>query len=306
MKMSDFISGIISSLTRNDVATDGALTVHRLQKYTLPAYKQAATILKKDNEQSKVMKTINIDIKTAMRAGLASKRVVWENGAVIPNIARGIPVIAENLEKVCEEIEKSWNEKIDPMGFNYKDANLLQFVSLCEFVERYSRGYLNLAYIEECGIMDPEANGFASIPKAEKDWLVKNATAFAQSFSVVAVKPEKLMAALSVIPDIAVAAQDENAVAATVGRDKIDPLQMSFIPASWNPIYHIRMRVVDLQKRWNDEAKMDLQRLELRVLYLEELKKKGGANIRVQTELERTNDRVNDLKYKIAEYEKGN
>lgn len=303
MEISQFAKSLLRSLTRSDVVDDGELLANRIKQYTMPAYKQAATVFKSQNTKNEVIKKINIAIHTGINEKLAGKRVIYPSGNLIENIDRALPVVKSNVETVAEMIDKTWNDKVLAAGLTYRNANLLQFISLAQFFERYARTYLNLVYIEESGMASPESVGFADMPATERKWVQDNAVAFGQALSIVAVKPENLATMMAIIPDISITNDNVRTAEAVLGRDAIDPMNMGFIPARIHPLYHLRMRWTDMQNKWHDEAKEDLARLQLRKLYLEEVKRGKGASVKVQKELEYTNNRINELKYKIAEAE---
>ena len=137
---------------------------------------------------------------------------------------------------------------------------------------------------------------------AEIKWLEENAVSFGNALSVVAVKTEKLVALIEVMPDMTISREHSESAEAVIGVEKTDPLHMGFIPTWLNPIYAIRMRIVDWQTNNYNEAKEDLKRLQLRELFLEETIK-GKHDIRLETELSRVHEKISDLHYKVAQAE---
>ena len=304
MDIAAFASNLVKSLTRGEVVEDGELLVSRIKKYTHPAYKQATTVLKTINSKNDLIKKLNIEIVTGMQTKIGGKSSFSSTHNVIDTVEKALPVVIENVDEVSEMIDKTWNDKVFAMGLTYRNANMLQFISMAQFVEKYARAYLNLVYIEEAGLTNPAAHGFADMPEVERKWVVGNALAFGQSLAVVAVNPSRLKPMLEIIPDINITADNAHTAKAVLGADQVDPMSMGFIPAAIHPIYYLRMRWTDMQNRWYDEAKEDLMRLQQRRMYLEELRKEGEASVKIQTELTRTNERINELKYQIAEAEK--
>lgn len=299
MKPAAFIQGLLADVTRSDVVEDAALLNTRVSKYTITAYNQAAVFAKSHKTTSRAI----IELETAFDMGLneklASAGVLRKGGKIIENIDRVLPQMLKNIETVAEIIEKSWNEKAATMGITYRNANLLQFVSLGTFVDRYARAFLNYYFICETVVANPQTDGFAKMTKSEIAWINNNAIAFGAALSIVGVKTEKLTALIDTMPDMTISIKHSDSVEAAMPENNTDPLQMSFIPAWINPIYAIRMKIVDWQVNAYNENKADLQRLQLRKLFLEE-SLKGKRDLRVENELEKTHERISELQYKIA------
>jgi hypothetical protein len=302
MKPSSFIQGLIADITRSDVVEDAEMVKSRVSKYTMVAYAQAAAFSKNHKAKSPEITRLDDAIDMGLNDKLASAGVLRKGGSIIENIDRVLPQMLKNIEVVAELIEKHWNEKTATSSLTYRNANLLQFVSLGTFVDRFARAYLNYYFIRETATVNPKTDGFANMNKAEISWLAENATSFGAALSIVAVKTEKLIALIEIMPDLTISREHSESAEAVIGVEKVDPLQMSFIPTWLNPIYAIRMRIVDWQTASYDEAKEDLKRLQLRKLFLEEAKG-GKHDVRLENELTKVHEKISDLHYKVAQAE---
>ena len=302
MKPSNFVKGLINDITRSDVVEDAELVKSRVSKYTMVAYSQAASFSKNHKVKSTEITVLDAAIDLGINDKLAGTGVLRKGGSMIDNIDRVLPQMLKNIELVAELIEKHWNEKSAASALTYRNANLLQFVSLGTFVDRYARAYLNYYFIRETATADPQTEGFANMNTAEIAWLNDNATSFGAALSIVAVKSEKLIGFIEVMPDLLISRDHADSAEAVIGVEKVDPLQLSFIPTWLNPIYAIRMRIVDWQTNNYNEAKDDLKRLQLRKLFLEEAVK-GKHDVRLENELTKVHEKLSDLHYKIAQAE---
>lgn len=302
MKPADFVKGLIVDITRSDVVEDAELVKSRVSKYTMIAYSQAASFTKNHKVTSAEITVLDTSINMGMNDKLGSSGVLRKGGNLIENIDRVLPQMLKNIEAVAELIEKHWNEKSMSSALTYRNANLLQFVSLGTFVDRYARAYLNYYFIRETAMANPATEGFANMNQAEIAWLTDNAISFGAALSIVAVKTEKLISLIEVMPDMLISREHSESAEAVLGTEKVDPLQLGFIPTWLNPIYAIRMRIVDWQTANYNEAKEDLKRLQLRKLFLEE-SLDGKHDVRLENELTKVHEKLSDLHYKIAQAE---
>lgn len=302
MKPSEFVKGLIADITRSDVVEDAELVKTRVAKYTIVAYTQAAAFTKNHKAKSTEITVLDTAIDMGINVKMASTGVLRKGGNIIENIERALPQMLKNIEVVAELIDKHWNEKSASNMLTYRNANLLQFVSLGTFVDRFARAYLNYYFIRETATANPQTDGFANMNKAEIEWLNASASDFGAALSIVAVKTEKLISLIEVMPDMVISREHTSSAEAVIGVEKVDPLQLSFIPTWLNPIYAIRMRIVDWQTASYNEAKEDLKRLQLRKLFLEETLQ-GKHDIRLENELTKVHEKLSDLHYKIAQAE---
>lgn len=302
MKPSQFVKSLIADITRSDVVEDAELVKSRVSKYTIVAYTQAAAFTKNHKTKSQAVTVLDMAIDMGLNVKLSSSGVLRKGGNVIENIERALPQMLKNIDVVADLIDKHWNEKSAVSALTYRNANLLQFVSLGTFVDRFARAYLNYYFISETAMANPQTEGFANMSKAEITWLGENAASFGAALSIVAVKTEKLIALIEIMPDMAISREQSESAEAVLGVEKVDPLQMGFIPTWLNPIYAIRMRIVDWQTANYNEAKEDLKRLQLRKLFLEETLG-GKHDVRIENELTKVNEKLSDLHYKIAQAE---
>lgn len=310
MKASEFAKSILQDVMRSDVVEDARLAVSKINQYTLNMYEQADRAMPGYKPSSRIM----VDLVSRVNSSLHSKfsdngtneggkTILKPNASLINNIANALPRVAENLETVADFIQKSWNEKVMAGGLTYRNANLMQFVSMGTFLDKYSRLLLNYLFYCETNVDTPESMGIAGLNKAEIKWLMDYAEVFGTALSVCAVQTNRLMTLVSVMPDITIDQENPEAAEAIMGEDKTDALKLGFIPLWIHPVYKFRLWLTNWEIESYNEAKQDLIRLQLRIQYLEEQKKNGAASPQVERELQKVDELIENIKFKIAKTE---
>jgi hypothetical protein len=220
----------------------------------------------------------------------------------IVTISKGWKNILENLQDVEDLAKRAFNNEIAGGGLTYMKANVLQFVEALAFVSKFSRKFLNYAYVCETAEIDSNTSVAESLTPAELDWLAVNLLSFCQAFNIVAGNPVVVRKQMADIPDINITPENIDTVGEAVGHAKIDPFRMSLIPIWMNPVYHIGMAVAEYQASRFKAAKEELRLVELRKLNLEKLSA-GTPDAQVQKEINYLESRIQGLNFKISKME---
>jgi hypothetical protein len=293
MNIRDFLRNLLPSFGRERIIEDCRLTRAEIEETLKPMYGQAAIFLKTWSFKSEEMQD-RID---------TWKSLVKSNGGnIIVTIDRGLPVIIANLNDVEELIKQSYGDEVVAAGLTYKKAQLLQFVSNVQFVSRYLVQFLNYVYI--CETAQHESAGTTirdSLAPAEKQYIEDNFISFCTAFEVVTDTPADVKKKLSEVPDVIITEDNIDTLPTTVGKDKLDPLQMNLI-GTWSPLYGIGLIVAEWQASRYKQAKETLKLVQLRKLNLEQVAA-GKPNPKVQKEIEYLEARAKDLQYKIKKME---
>lgn len=284
---------LLPSFGRDRIIEDCRLTRAEIEETLKPMYGQAAIFLKTWSFKSTEMQD-RID---------TWKGLVKSNGGnIIVTIDRGLPIMAQNLTDVEELIKASYGDEVVAAGLTYKKAQLLQFVSSVQFVSRFLVQFINYVYV--CETAQHEEAGMTirdSISPAEKAWIEDNFINFCTAFSVVTEKPEEVKKKLSEVPDVVITEDNVDTLPTTIGKEKLDPLQMNLI-GTWSPLYGIGLLVAEWQASRYKQAKETLKLVQLRKLNLEQVSQ-GKPNPKVQKEIAYLEARAQDLQYKIKKME---
>lgn len=297
MKAHSYLTSLLPSFGKDQVIEDIRLTRGELQDVTIPAYEAAAGLLKDGNIRSKALEG---DLALFKRTVKAS------TGGFTQTVLKALKTSLENLEHAEELITKTYSDEVAGGGVTYMKANLLQLVEVVAFVSKFARKYLVYIYVHETAEYEDSGTDLAeSITPAEGEWLRANFLSFCTAVNIVSTAPSSLRKSLADIPDVVVTPDNAHTMGATLGENKIDPLQMRLIPVWLNPIYHIGMFVAEWQASRYKSAQEELKLIQLRKLNLERLAD-GKPDARIQKEITYMESRIQGLNYKIAKMEKNN
>lgn len=302
MKMSDYVKTLAPELTKEVVLEDARLTVTRLKDDILPAYEQAAKLMVKWKFNDEAIRNAQSEFKKTW-VNHKDTRMVAPSDNFIVILSKCIPVFVRNLEKVSEIIADTWSEDVRPKGLTFKNANLLQFVEISSFVSKYMLSLLDFVYVSETAAVDEDTKVDDNFNQKQLENIKSNYAAFLDGVNICGYRDGQIEELLNVIPDITVHGTSEDSIKSAHGQKSTDPMNMSFIPISLNPIYHIRMGIAAWQISNFKASKEEVKLLQLRLLYLQRAAD-GKKDARLEKEISYLKDLVDEHQYKIAEMER--
>lgn len=293
MKIPHFLASLLPTFSKDRIIEDINITQSEIVQVTHPAYAIAAPDFKSHKFTSEHLK---------MYLGTFERHIKGK-GNFIVNIEAGWRPILENLEETKRVIEAVYNDDVAGSGSTYLKANLLQFVELCGFVSKYARKMLIYVYAAETEKYPESGTVFSDSVKAgDQDWLKANMQNFCTAWNICVTPVDKFKKAIHEIPDIVVKQESADAMSATIGDKKLDPLGMKLIPVWLSPIYHIRMMVAQWQTERYHEARAELQLLQLHKLHLEKLRA-GKPDAALKQQIEYTENRIQKISTKLRDME---
>lgn len=295
-KIGQYIRSLVPSFSRNRIEEDLDALLKDINENTLPSFDAATEHFSRDKFSSKE----TLDFEKAFSRG------VKLDGSYKGNFIMVLNEVSKNtlqtIAYVKANLEKHFTEDVNATGMTYTRANVLRYIEVLGFYNRYARKLLLWVYDNEAIAHKASSVLGKAFTKAEMDWLTKNRTAFFAAVRIVSIKQRELEGAFKNIPNMIVVPEEEDVVIETVGAAKVDPLRMGILPTKVNFIYHIRMSVAEYQvARYHagvEEAKM----LELRLL---DLKKRSSGEVDAKLEqlIEYTENRLKKLNAKLAKME---
>lgn len=295
MAIKDFLLSLLPVFSRNVIVDDLDNVEDEISTSVTSAYRLATETF---NDKYKFK---SVEIRSN---DVAFNRQVKGEGNIVQIISSALPDVILNLDHVRDLAKKVVDDKVASAGLTYRKANVIRVAQLFGFVSRYSMRYLNYAYI-----LESQAHGIEnvklhdSLEKAEIEWIVVNFPAFCRAFAVVSGQPKQLRAALESVPDIEITDNSDEVLEATIGRDKIDPLMVGFIPVKLNPIYHIGMYIAEWQAAKYKEITQELELIRFRKLNLE-LEMQKNKDPQIQKSILFLEKRISELSYKQAKMER--
>lgn len=214
-------------------------------------------------------------------------------GDMFAGIAKALDTCLELGDYIEDQVEAKFQEDITRASLTAYTVNMLKLIETINFVSDYSRRlcrYLATTAINKQLARD-ELEG---ITKAEQKFIEEYKYAFFDALAVLNKPVKDIQTKLEAIPDVILTSDNFESVGQAFGKGKIDPLALNFISTSWNPAMFFATKIARYQADKYNQAKIDLQEIQCKVLKLKQLK--GGqedAKLDQQIEYyENLNDKV--------------
>lgn len=292
MNFSDMVRQLLPSFDRGRMLDDLSITRSEIREFTAPAYHVAVSTL-----HNWKIKDENIKNDNQVFMRLVKK----SSGNMFVTIDKEWKQVLSNLDYVEELIRKTGTNEYSASGLSYKRANIIQFLSYAAFVSKYARKYVSYVFLCETASYEG-TEAMSKLTPSSIEWLRVNFVNFCTAYNALTFDTNKVIKAFDDIPELVINPDNEKTMASIHGQSKLDPFSIGIIPIWGNPVYHIGMAIAEWQSARYKAAKEELQQIQLRKLNLERVSQ-GKPDARIQKELDRINERVEELEYKIDKME---
>ena len=204
------------------------------------------------------------------------------------------------LTMLDNDIEKYFSTDISAGGITYSRANILKYIEVATFVNKYSRKLLLWTYSNE----NVAAKGKIPDPFSpiEIKWMHEFRNEYINSIRILCKEPKVIIETIKNIPNIIVVPNEVDVVEKTIGVSTIDPLAMGLTLVEITPAYLIGMKFVEWQASRYHAGVEEKRSLEYRLLSLKE-NLAGRHDAKLEREIEYTENRVRKLNIKLAKLE---
>lgn len=293
MKITAFAEKIVGAFSRNNTVTAYTSFIKEMNDATIPMFENFVDVLKADAKAGKAVDKFGKDLFQRVGKGGSGK---WED--------RLLSILKANAEQagdVEDLITKLVPKDADALALDGRAANLVQYVEVLGFANQYLRPLL-ISLTED--IAAATGKRFpAGLAKPQIKWLQDNVGAFASAVGTLEAAAPGLAKVIHEIPEFNVAGTDIDAMTATHGAAKMDPLRSSgFFSADWNPILAVRMLFTDRVIKRYEAAKAERQALEYRIQALKD-SRDGHENPKLEQAIEYHNGQLKKLNYEIQKIE---
>lgn len=295
MKMSDYLQSLLPSFTKQRIIEDIEAARGELEDNTLEPLKQIKSAYGNYKWKSLWVKSFNdafdknVDIRYSGNC-LNGMFAIMEN-------------VHENLDNIESLVEREFANEITSSIMTVLRANLLQYVEAMTFAVTYTRrALLAMLSIEIAEVNNSQDEG--SFPtKAEFDYLNNMQESYFGVMSILSKDKKEIEEAFSEMPNVSVTPDSFDQTRASVGYAAVDPLKFELIPIVLNPIFHIRIAIADWQVSRFKAAEQEARMLEFRLMQLR-LSVQGKKDAKLEQQIEYNQNRLNTLRYELAEMEK--
>lgn len=224
MELGKFITELIApKIQRSDLLSSVDDIQKELLDLTLPPYKtvtQNKVFNGSTPFHSSPMKQFNRRFQNETRQ---RDNCINAITLILSNLTTGFPI----LRKQIEQNFKSPNILKD--GLTYKQGTILRVISLIEFALLYSRRLFIYMLGEETPIVAKKSIE-RPFSKAEIKWIEENSGNYCRLMAVLSKPMSSILEIIDTIPDVVYNPAQEVQVNAAVGRGRLDPLKIGFIP----------------------------------------------------------------------------
>lgn len=293
MDFKEYIKSLLPTFSKSQLAEDLDCIAEELNEHALPCYKQTVDAIGGKPLASPQGREYD---------ELFNKRLTAKNSS---NHLKSINDILTGCKEHVESIQMLIDDKfaldINSAGLDMLRINILQMVEILSFTTRYARRHLN--YMVSCEIAHYSTQQIEEqFSQGEREWLAGSRSAFISALNTLAIPSKDLEKKFEKVPDVLVTSDTIDAAINVVGKNEADPLELRFVPLSFNPIYHVRMRISDWQANRYKEAQEERRSIELRLLLLRD-QENGRDNAKIERQIEYQEERRAKLTYQLAKME---
>lgn len=292
MKIDSFLERIAQGFSRNKAVESYTSAVKEMQDTTIPSLELFVSYVEGESRAQKVLDKFGKDFMQRMGGGRAKfyDRILTTLRA---NVAQAGEV--EDL------INKLVPKDADTLSLDGRAANLIQYTEIVTFTNRYVRRLLLTFTADISKAVDgPKFESGLANPEVQD--LQTNFNAFISAMNTLELAAPGVERAIKNIPEFNVSNTDVDAMVATHGASKMDPLRMGFFSAKWNPILAVRMLITDRLIANYEAAKEERQALEYRIQALID-SRDGAENPQLEKAIKYHTARLKKLNYEIAKVE---
>lgn len=293
MKIIEWLGGLLPRIEKNNVLEDLRITKQELIASVIPMYQQSADFFKITKFESEqviaLSKAFYKEFDKTHRTNFIS-----EIDGVLGNVS-------ENASFLEVQIEELFNRDIIREGLDTKKATLLLLAEHVSFISRFSIDLLDYVYKKEIKASDDTTQ--SAIPPYFEQYVRIHIPHYARCLMRVGLKNDKFIAEVGKLPELKVNENNISAVAASKSSSFINMNDsLLFGGTTYNPIYHVRMRIAEWQVlRYNiysEKKKM----LELRLLNLR-MMQDNQSTASIEKEISYIQERINKYEFQMKKME---
>lgn len=296
MRIDKFLNSLLPSFKKDNLREEISSVQTELNELTLPVYETAYITLAKVKFTSKETANFQKMWERVVKPAPAGNYIVGTRSVLL--------TMSENISTIERLIEKNFVNDVFKDAMSYLRANLIQYLELMGFVVKYARKLLHFTLYELTAEEDKKA-GLVSNPltKADMTYLVEKQLDFLQAINSMNVKKSDLESKFRNIPDVNATIDNVDTMEATVGKERLDPFKVGFIPTAVNPFFFFGKKIAEYQVSRYNVAVEEKKALELRLLNMKQIQE-GKQDPKLQQAIEYSEDRLVKLNYRLREMEK--
>lgn len=255
---------LLPVIKRSNILDDLDTSRDNFQRILLTELREGAGVIAKPKSRKLANMADNIYRTSGIR----------RSGSIFGDMANGLTEFVETADKLHAMIKDDFkNEDIGTDSLTYRQAALLRYVEISQFVFDYTLRFMRFAYKEELTEADKNQVGNDRLTPNEQKFLEEHFIAYCNALAVITQPKDKLEKTLKEVPTIPIDSEVGDVLSFTTG-GKADPTRSNFISLSWNPIYRYRMWRAEQQAEEYHKTRSQLQMFEIQRLRITKAREK--------------------------------
>ncbi|MDH2154360.1 hypothetical protein [Stenotrophomonas sp. GD03657] len=279
MNIRNFLTSLLPIFGRSHVEIDIRQQQDIRKKLLLPQLKKLDTVLKGAPFTSDLAKPVEAAIQ----------RLHGSRMNMVSILLAIYEALGSKLDYLSKVVDEEFDKDISRDDMTYKQVQIVRYLELSRFSMEYTMRLLNRFLAAEARTRLNQLERIdEQLTPAEIRWMSDNLETYMQVLSLLLVPQIKLRQAIENMPELLVKAEDGGAGQGLAGHNA-DPLKMNFINSSalnWNPIYHIRLYIAEMEVEHYQLLEKEILTLELRILELVAAKEER-QDARLEQQIER-------------------
>lgn len=297
MELIKYIASLTGHLKKDDVQEDSLARIKEFETLIVPSYSEAADFFNNKKFSSSKLQNLSV-IFYRFYIG----DVKFKNNFIL-EIADKLPDVVANLNSNAEMINGDLEADTLKDGISAKKALLVRNSDLSAFISKYCIDLLSYVYLEEIKESSNITNA-ADFTKQQLDFITDNISQFAKVFGIFSMSNKDFVKKFDDVPDVLANEESVQSIVNVFGRGRVDPLDdgmiVGFVP---NPFYHAGIVWAEWENYRYKRMVEARTSLNLKLLYLRQLKDQGVKDASIEKQIAYNQDRVEDLDYKIQRIE---
>lgn len=227
------------------------------------------------------------------------------NGNAFDVLVGSLELMQGNFNYLEKEIKRQFSFTFSPHKMTYSRVTLLRYVEHMGFYLQYFRRMMIRLVAEET-----MAHGRATPlgwAKAETKWLDDNLRDFCAIFPTVALDERQLKALLDKASPAEVDEETFEVASKSIGAVGMDPTRSeNLVSPAANPFFWLGKALAEVQVLRYQGAKEEHKSLQLRLQEYREMADGGNASPKLQKLISYTEERIDQLAYKVSKIEDAN
>ena len=210
--------------------------------------------------------------------------------------------IANVIEEVTKEVEDKFPEVLITKNSNMAIVATLSYIEQINLYINYSSSLLAevaKSYVE--AVAKNPSDIYETAVVTER-YLLKNKMDYSVVWNTLAKGPKEFTTTIRTIPNVRVTSDNEEVIAATLATYKHNPVSKLSSNFIGSPIYTLRKWLSDIRINKYNVLKERQTQIQMLLVDLEN-QKHSNPSPSLQKEIERTEDRIRTIDYKIAQME---